>query len=150
MGSMETNVSIVKAGVPTPVSIGVRLREERERLGLNQEAFAKRTPAKTRQSQSNYEKGARAPDALYLAAAALIGADVLYVVTGERKSVAPGAFRPDVLREVIVGVEEAQRASKLRLSPAKKAELVTLLYEQFSGGGKVERPTVERYLRLVS
>lgn len=38
----------------------------------------------TRQSQSNYEKGKRAPDADYLAAIARAGCDVVYILTGQR------------------------------------------------------------------
>lgn len=35
-------------------------------------------------SQRNYEKGERSPDADYLAALAAAGADVLYILTGQR------------------------------------------------------------------
>src|SRR3989304_5751753 len=117
---METNVSIVKRGLPTSVSIGSRLREERERLKLNQEAFAKLTAAGTRQSQSNYEKNARSPDARYLAAIAGVGADVLYRGPGARRAAARSAFRADVLRDVVEGVEEALQRRRQRLAPARK------------------------------
>lgn len=64
--------------------LGIRLKEERVRLGFNQADFAALAGvAKT--SQFNYEKGERSPDAAYLAAMAAAGVDVLYVVTGERK-----------------------------------------------------------------
>lgn len=63
--------------------IGERLREERERLGLNQGAFGELGGVKAN-AQGNYEKGDRYPDAAYLAAVAEQGVDVLYVVTGER------------------------------------------------------------------
>lgn len=41
----------------------------------------------TKMSQINYEKDARAPDARYLEAVAAAGADVLYILTGQRTSV---------------------------------------------------------------
>ncbi|MFY1053594.1 transcriptional regulator [Ectopseudomonas khazarica] len=63
--------------------IGERLREERERLGLNQGAFGELGGVKAN-AQGNYEKGERYPDAAYLAAVAEKGIDVLYVVTGRR------------------------------------------------------------------
>ncbi|WP_041769426.1 helix-turn-helix domain-containing protein [Ectopseudomonas mendocina] len=63
--------------------IGERLREERERLGLNQGAFGELGGVKAN-AQGNYEKGDRFPDAAYLAAVAEQGVDVLYVVTGQR------------------------------------------------------------------
>lgn len=82
-------------------SIGRRLRESRDALGLSQTEMAEAVLAggargATRQTQSNYEKGERMPDAGYLAVAADLGVDVLYVITGRREqaqaapAVAPG------------------------------------------------------------
>ena len=130
-------------------TIGDRLREERERLGFSQTDFA-RLAASSKHSQIGWEKNTAAPNARYLASIADAGADVLYVVTGERKTAAPGAFNAELLRQVVDGAESALQAKRLRLSPAKKAELVILLYEHFKGAGSVERPTVERFLRLVA
>ena len=65
----------------TDVGIGDRLKEERERLGLNQTELAAVAGA-SKNSQYNYEKGERSPDAAYLAAVAEKGVDILYVVTG--------------------------------------------------------------------
>lgn len=66
---------------------GSRLREERERIGLNQTEFAEKCGVK-KLAQSNYEKGVRNPDSLYLAAASVIGVDVLYLITGKRSVLA--------------------------------------------------------------
>lgn len=66
------------------MSIGQRLREERERLGMSQERFAAVGGVQKR-AQINYEAGDRAPDALYLEGIALLGVNVLYVVTGKRE-----------------------------------------------------------------
>lgn len=46
----------------------------------------------TMRSQRNYEKGERQPDAAYLAAIAAAGADVLYILTGQRAGGAPAAL----------------------------------------------------------
>lgn len=62
-------------------SIGERLTAERNRLGFNQGEMAERGGVQ-RTAQSNYERGARVPDAAYLAAIAQAGADVLFIVTG--------------------------------------------------------------------
>lgn len=62
--------------------IGVRLKEERNRLGLTQEDFAA-VGGVLPNAQSNYERGLRSPRACYLAKLAKIGVDVLYVVTSE-------------------------------------------------------------------
>lgn len=76
--------------------IGNRLREERERLGLSQPALADICGV-TMRSQRNYEKGDRQPDASYLAAVSAAGADVLYILTGQRSgAVAPTpALKPE-------------------------------------------------------
>lgn len=76
------------------MGIGDRLKEERERLGLNQTDFATKAGA-SKNSQYNYEKGERSPDAIYLAAAAGIGVDVLYVVTGQRTPAMASSFSDD-------------------------------------------------------
>ncbi|OEC35688.1 Transcriptional regulator, contains XRE-family HTH domain [Pseudomonas cuatrocienegasensis] len=65
------------------MGIGDRLKEERQRLGLNQSDFAALAGV-AKNSQLNYEKGERSPDAAYLAAVAASGVDVLYIVTGKR------------------------------------------------------------------
>ncbi len=64
------------------MGIGARLREERGRLGMSQEAFGARAGVR-KQAQLLYEKDERSPDAAYLAAIAAAGADVLYVLTGQ-------------------------------------------------------------------
>lgn len=71
------------------MTIGARLLEERNRLGLNQTEFAARGGV-GKATQINYEKGERSPDASYLQAIADEGADVLYIVTGRRGSESEG------------------------------------------------------------
>lgn len=72
-------------------SIGERLKEERDRLGFNQTAFGA-IGGVLKQAQLKYEKGERFPGADYLAAVGKVGADVQYIVTGER---CPGALSAD-------------------------------------------------------
>ena len=67
------------------LSIGERLREERERLGFSQSAIGAIGGVK-KLAQLKYEQGERYPGADYLAAVAKIGADTLYIVTGERNA----------------------------------------------------------------
>lgn len=59
-----------------------RLRQERKRLGLSQEKFAT-LGGVTRDTQMNYESGSRKPDSDYMIALAIVGVDVLYLLTGE-------------------------------------------------------------------
>lgn len=75
------------------ISIGSRLREVRETMGFSQTDFAliaasAGVPGATRQSQAKYEKGQAGPSAAYLAAIAQEGADVQYILTGIRSSLA--------------------------------------------------------------
>ncbi|MGS0741677.1 helix-turn-helix domain-containing protein [Glaciimonas sp. GG7] len=65
------------------MNIGERLKEERERLGMNQTNFAALAGV-GRKTQFSYEHCARTPDANYLAAVAKAGADVGYIITGTR------------------------------------------------------------------
>lgn len=75
--------------------IGQRLKEERERLGYNQTDFAALAGAAKR-TQIDWEKGVSSPTAEQLAAFAAAGADVLYILTGQRSgAVAPPPLKPD-------------------------------------------------------
>jgi transcriptional regulator with XRE-family HTH domain len=65
------------------MDIGKRLKEERERLGYSQPAFASLVNA-SKSSLIRWEAGTQMPDASALAAWAAIGLDVLYVVMGSR------------------------------------------------------------------
>lgn len=64
------------------MSIGSRLREERERLNMKQEDFATACGVR-RRAQSSYESDTRSPDTNYLEAAAKIGVDICYVIYGK-------------------------------------------------------------------
>lgn len=85
------------------ISIGVRLRQIREEMGMSQSEFAAiaeqaGVPGATRQSQANYEKGRQMPSAAYLAAIAAAGADVTYIVTGIRAGAPPVPVAPALNR----------------------------------------------------
>ena len=77
-------------------SFSDRLREQRDALGLSQQALADGCSIALR-SQQNYEKGLRSPDADYLAALHEQGFDVLYFLTGQRSQRLPpeAALPPD-------------------------------------------------------
>lgn len=101
------------------MGIGDRLKEERERLGFNQTEFAARAGA-SKNSQYNYEKGERSPDASYLAAVAEQGADVLYVVTGLRSSVGEFQMTNDDL-EILMHVRSLDDEDKRAVMRLLKA-----------------------------
>lgn len=64
-------------------NVGLRLREERERLKQTQEDFAIACGVR-RRAQVTYESGERSPDARYLEAASKIGVDIAYVIYGSK------------------------------------------------------------------
>ena len=65
--------------------VGDRLREERERLGLNQTEFGGLLGV-SRGTQKNYELGANSLDLRYVAALEEKGVDAGYVLTGRRST----------------------------------------------------------------
>ncbi|NGO90497.1 MAG: helix-turn-helix domain-containing protein, partial [Halomonas sp.] len=69
------------------MSIGERLREERERIGLSQTALAQ-IGGVGKTTQIKYEKGASSPDSSYLSAVSDEGVDVFYVLKGQRSGTA--------------------------------------------------------------
>ncbi len=76
--------------------IGNRLREERLRLEMSQDAFSQHCGV-TKNTQVSYEKGRRSPDTTYLLKAIEIGVDVLYVVTGRHVPAAVKALTQEQL-----------------------------------------------------
>ena len=78
------------------LSIGERLAEERHHLRMTQSEFAEVADV-TRKTLYGYESGARFPDASALALWALLGADVNYILTGQRtgNAPAPHALTPE-------------------------------------------------------
>ena len=72
------------------MNLGLRLKEERERLGYSQPAFAELVNS-GKHAQIKWEKGETSPTALALEAWAGVGLDVLYVVTGQRQAALPAA-----------------------------------------------------------
>lgn len=101
------------------MGIGDRLKEERERLGFSQTEFSAVAGA-SKNTQYNYEKGDRSPDAVYLAAVAGKGVDILYVVTGERKPQLIDSINPEAAEflEVYFKIDKADRDVLLRMAAA--------------------------------
>ena len=115
------------------MSIFLRLREERERLGFSQEAFGVLGGVQKR-AQINYEKGERHPDSAYLAAIAAAGADVLYILTGQR---AGGASAPPPPRAVSEG--DRILLDNFHAAPAQVQAGVKTALGAFAPGGSPRR-----------
>ena len=70
------------------MTVGKRLKEEREALGFSQTDFAA-IGGVGRKSQFNYEEDERKADTAYLEKIATVGADVRYIITGDREGPPP-------------------------------------------------------------
>lgn len=120
------------------LDIGSRLVATREAQRLTQVDFATRLGLSPRAYQ-NYERGEREmPTTVLTALHAEFGIDPLWILIGldPRKQVASGAL--DMLEEVIIGVETHLQRTRKKLSPAKKARLIKVLYLQFRDKAKVD------------
>ena len=87
-----------------------RLRAERKRLGLSQEKFAA-IAGVTKDTQLNYESGARKPDSDYLIAVCNAGVDSHYLLHGTPSS----ADLSDEEGELLRGFRNLDLRGKLRL-----------------------------------
>lgn len=100
-------------------SAGERLREERDRLGLNQTDFGVQAGV-SRGTQKAYELETSSPDISYLMALQGMGVDVQYVLTGMRISTEVGNLSADEagLLEHYRQLPEADRAGAAKMITA--------------------------------
>ena len=115
------------------MDISTRLQEERKRLGLTQEAVAAQLGA-TKRSVINWEGGAALPGAEVLARYAAAGADVLYILTGQR---AGGASAPPPPRAVSEG--DRILLDNFHAAPAQVQAGVKTTLGAFAPGGSPRR-----------
>jgi len=113
------------------MSTGLRLRDERKRLGLTQRALGALGGVRV-QAQLRYEHNERYPDAAYLAALAAHGVDIQYVITGKRSN-------PVQSDTPTLSSDESQLLATYRqLSDSSQKALMTLCNEISKGSlGKV-------------
>lgn len=98
---------------------GERLREERDRLGLNQTDFGTQAGV-SRGTQKAYELESSSPDIRYLMTLQTMGVDVNYVLTGARISTEGGSLTADEagLLEYYRQLPEGDRAQTKRMVTA--------------------------------
>lgn len=132
------------------MSIGERLKSERERLGYSQTDFASIGGA-SKGSQISWEKGPTTPNAAFLAAVSEIGADILYVVTGRREVEVQIAELPwDVSRLAILELQSWQVRNQSFIEPRKFVESVAAITDLSGGDPGQVKPAADRVLRLVA
>lgn len=100
-----------------------RLREERERLGLNQTDFAELGGVK-KLAQFNYEKGERYPDAGYLMAVAASGVDTQYLLSGERHAIESPI---DGIKQAAESVFKMVQSGGVQVTPEQFSQMVIAL-----------------------
>ena len=110
------------------MTVGRRLLQERERLGMSQAAFFAACGV-SKKAQFNFENDHNIPGGAYLIAAAALGVDVLYVLTGQRsKAIEPMQELPrqeqawlEIYRNSSESVRAALKAAGDELTkPARK------------------------------
>ena len=115
------------------MTIEIRLKEERNRMGFNQPDFAA-LGSKTKKTLIDYEKGKTSPDAVFLAAISAAGADVQYILTG-----VPG-YKPEppsvletVRQQRLIEAAESLKLTKLADLPGKQGKSKHILTEITDG-----------------
>ncbi|MGF6641603.1 helix-turn-helix domain-containing protein [Paraburkholderia sp. MM6662-R1] len=131
-----------------PETFGARLVAERERMGLAQ-GDMKAIAGVSRRAQFNYEQSVRLPDVGYLAALAMHGFDVAYLVTGKRSS-RYGAIDEGILCRVFVAIDAGLPSAGRSIDAAKMAKLISLIYQSASETGEVDPLLVQKAIALVS
>lgn len=112
---------------------GERLKEERKRLGVNQDVFASAAGV-SRRAYVEWEAGRVPPTAEHLAALAAADVDVLYIVTGRRAgAIAPATtLKPD----------EAALLDNYRHSPKDQQDILkatSAAFAQQAGRGAMKK-----------
>lgn len=129
---------------------GKRLSEERHRLNLSQAKLALMTQV-SKGSQAGYERGARPPDARYLAYAHQAGCDIHYIVTGEPAILSQGSepYWSDH-DQILKTIEDWLNEHELTLDFSKRMELLRLFMSRFERSKDVDLKFVRETLKYVA
>lgn len=108
----------------------------------------------TKKTQMLYEADERVPDANYMAAIAKAGADMYFIITGQRIAVTPpaAAWAPidsEKLGRIIEMLEAAAKQAGRRWPSKKLAEVAAEIYNALGEEQGFDEPRVERILKLV-
>jgi transcriptional regulator with XRE-family HTH domain len=127
-----------------------RLTEERHRLKLSQAQLALMTQI-SKGSQAGYERGARPPDARYLAFAHKAGCDVHYIVTGESAVLSQGSESYwHAHDQILKTIEDWLKEHRLTLEFNKRMELLRLFMSRFERSQDVDLVFVRETLKHVA
>lgn len=135
-------------------SFGERLKEERIRLGLNQEDFGA-IGGVQKLAQRNYEKNNREPGSSYMTALASAGVNVMYLLTGEQSGVvhAVGVDKKILQGSLEIAFNVIERIKKKTgggVRPARAAELVLMIYECLDSDEEFGDSEIELLMKFAS
>ena len=127
--------------------IGSYIKAERHRLGWTQHQMAE-IGGVSKSSQVGYEAGARVPDMNYLAKVAKQGADVVYLVLGDRQlhSDAP-SFNWNAHDQILRAIDEWLQSRRLSLPFEKRMRLLRLFMAHFEVTNRIDLEYVHAELR---
>ena len=127
-------------------SFGTRLKEERERLGMSQEKFG-RTCGVGKTTQYLYERGERHPDSLYLDAAAKLGVDTSYIITGTRVEYSVDIA---ILARLIDEITREAEQAGVFLTTEKCLRVALMLYRDTKLNGEIDPRSVKNAIKIAS
>lgn len=130
---------------------GKRLAEERRRLGRSQDDFA-RSIGLGRSGYAAIEGDRAALDVERLMTLGKAeGVDFMFVMTGERSSVAAAQLVDWSLVEVILtGIQDWAVANAIAVPPTKQMLLLKILYQSLAAKGGTDMQAMDDTLRLMA
>ena len=135
------------------MTLGERIRSERERLGHTQEDWARHAGVH-RNTQAKYEKGDATPDVQYLSKIDELGADVDFIWTGERRRWVSLEEHIEsqcaLVYCVVEGIENCSGRLGISLSAPRKARVAAMLYRSGYSTGKVDVAVIEEAVKIAA
>lgn len=135
------------------MSLGKRLREERERLGFSQSDFAELVGA-SRKSQLRWEKDESAPGADVLSIWASKGLDVMYLITGQQQSRhllhdEKSEIDEDLLGKIVNKLDLLAKRANRRWTTGELVLQSSKIYNFLIKEGIVDERKIDNVLKLV-
>ncbi|CAM3725798.1 MULTISPECIES: helix-turn-helix domain-containing protein [Xenorhabdus] len=135
------------------MSLGERLKKERERLGFSQSDFAEMVGA-SRKSQIRWEKNESAPGADAISLWAKAGLDVMYLITGQAQQSIFTAQKNNEIDEELLGkivrqLDSIARQSNRRWTADELVLQSSKIYNFLIKESAVDDARIDRVLKLV-
>ncbi|MFD0709367.1 hypothetical protein CE143_17535 [Photorhabdus luminescens] len=135
------------------MSLGERLKKERERLGFSQSDFAEMVGA-SRKSQIRWEKDESAPGADAISLWAKAGLDVLYLITGQVQQSASTIYKnseidTELLGKIVHKLDSMAQQANRRWTPDELVLQSSKIYNFLIKESVVDDSRIDRVLKLV-